>query len=425
LRRCPSELFFIRVPVEIISVGSEFIIPDGRNQGIPTIATLLLEIGIEVDYVSSVCGQEERIEEVLRHAIERANLIFVIGGVGSGEYDMSKKLATRVLKKRLVLNYKVLDAITAQYARHGEEMPRAVEKMALVPTDAELLENEKGEVPGFLFTLADRHVVLLPSNAAEIETMLKTLVLPRIDPKTFRFGAIKTTILKTCGLPLNKIKDAVKGLEAETRYHLLNYVTDGEETSIIVTVRGDLQKDVDSRLEQLLEQLRKKLGKAVYGVGADTLEAAVGRLCTEKQATLALAESCTGGLIAHKLTNISGSSAYLERGVVVYSNTAKIALLDVSPNLIETHGAVSAETAVAMAEGIRWIAQTTYGLAVTGIAGPTGGTVDKPVGLVYLAITSELGGTQWRRCQFTGDRLLIKTRTAQTALDMLRQELLK
>ena len=140
---------------------------------------------------------------------------------------------------------------------------------------------------------------------------------------------------------------------------------------------------------------------------------------------MATAESCTGGLIAHKLTNIAGSSAYMERGVVAYSNDAKMSLLDVSPNIIERHGAVSAETAVAMAEGIRWLSQTTYGVAVTGIAGPGGATPEKPVGLVFIAVASEQRGTQWRKCQFPGDRLEVKTRTAQTALDILRGELLR
>lgn len=412
------------MPVEIISVGSEYIIQKYQHAGVAVIANLLLEAGIEIDYVSSVIGQESRLEDILRQSIERSTLIFVIGNVSSGEYDVAKKLLTRVLKKRLVLNYKVLDALKKQFEAQGEVLPRTEEKRALVPTQTEMLESEQGIVPGFLFSEENKHVVLVPGDETDIAFMLKTHILPRLDPKTFRLGAASGLILKTCGLPLMQIKDRLRTLEREDRQQSLTYVSDGEEISIIVSVRGDLQQEVETRLDKLESQIRQKLGNVVYGKGSQTLEEVVGRLLSGKKRTLALAESCTGGLIANLLTNVPGSSEYFDRGVVSYSNEAKISLLDVSPNIIEQHGAVSAETAAAMAEGVRWLAQTSYGLAVTGIAGPSGGTPTKPVGLVYLALASDQAGTQWKRCQFSGDRLMIKKRTAQTALEMLRHQLL-
>ena len=409
---------------EIISVGSEFIIQDARNNGVAIIARQLLEAGIEADYVSFASGQESRLEDILRQAVERSNLIFILARVISGEYDAAKRLITRILKKRLLLNYKLLDAIQAEYEARGEAMPTAAEKQALVPTEAELIENPKGRVPGLVFSHEEKSVILLPAAPEQIEPMLKLRILPRLDPKTVRMGAVNGMILKTCGASLTKIKDLLKGIEREGGSQMLNYVEDGEDISIILTVKGEMQSEVESRLKSLEEHIRKKLEHAVYGTGAQTLEEVVGGLLLEKKRTLALAESCTGGLIAHRLTNIPGSSAYVERGVVAYSNAAKMSLLDVSPNIIERHGAVSAETAAAMAEGVRWLAQTSYGLAVTGIAGPGGGSPSKPVGLVYLAVASEAGGTHWRKCLFTGDRLEIKTKTAQTALNMLREELL-
>ncbi|GAK61222.1 putative competence-damage inducible protein [Candidatus Vecturithrix granuli] len=412
------------MPVEIISVGSEYIIQRYQHAGVAVIANLLLEAGIEIDYVSSVIGQESRLEDVLRQSIERSTLIFVIGNVSSGEYDVAKKLLTRVLKKRLVLNYKVLDALKKQFEAQGEVLPRTEEKRALVPTQTEMLESEQGIVPGFLFSEENKHVVLVPGDETDIEFMLKTHILPRLDPKTFRLGAASGLILKTCGLPLMQIKDRLRSLEREDRQQSLTYVSDGEEISIIVSVRGDLQQEVETRLTKLEAQIRQKLGNVLYGKGSQTLEEVVGKLLGEKKRSLALAESCTGGLIANLLTNIPGSSDYFDRGVVSYSNEAKISLLDVSPNIIEQHGAVSAETATAMAEGVRWLAQTSYGLAVTGIAGPSGGTPIKPVGLVYLALASDQTETQWKCCQFSGDRLMIKKRTAQTALEMLRHQLL-
>jgi nicotinamide-nucleotide amidase len=410
--------------VEIISVGSEYILQHYQGSSIATIAKRLLEMGVKVDYASSIIGQENMLEEVLRQAIERSSLIIVVSGVSFGEYELTKKLVTRVLKKRLVLNYKMLDRIKAQFQSQGEEMPRSAEKQALVPAEAEILDNELGTLPGFLFTQADSCVVLLPGQTAELDAMLRTHILPRLDQKTFRQEMARTLVLKACRVSPTAIQDWMKSVERQNWHHSFNYVTDCEETTIIVTIKEDLQTDVAATLAAIEAQIRKKLGTAIYGKGSQTLEEVVGALLTERKQTLALAESCTGGLIATKLTNVPGSSKYFERGVVSYSNEAKISLLDVSPHIIETHGAVSAETAVAMAEGVRWLAQTSYGLAVTGIAGPDGGTEQKPVGLVYIALAAEQAETQWRRYQFAGDRLMVRTRTAQTALDMLRQRLL-
>ncbi|PID58890.1 hypothetical protein CSB45_02505 [candidate division KSB3 bacterium] len=411
--------------VEIIAAGSEFIIQDSRNSGIAPIATQLLEAGVEIDYVSAVSAQESRLEEILRQAIERSTLIFVLGSVVSGEYDISKKLLTRVLKKRLVLNYKLLDAIKQDFQDRGEVMPRSVEKQALVPTDADILENDREGLPGFIFHDGQTRVVLMPAHPTAVETMLAKHILPHLNPKRFRSGAVSGVMFKSCGLPLEKVRESLKGLDRDPLSQLLRYVSDGEETSIIVTVKGDIQSDVDSRLQEIRTHIQRALGQYIYGTGSQTLAEVVGELLLTQQHTLALAESCTGGLIANRLTNIAGSSHYFERGVVSYSNEAKISLLDISPNLIEQHGAVSPETAVAMAEGIRWIAQTHYGLAVTGIAGPGGGTREKPVGLVYIALAAEGADTQWKKCHFSGDRLSVKNRTAQTALNMLRHHLLK
>lgn len=410
--------------VEIISIGSEYILQQEQTSGVTTVARRLFEMGVKVDYASAVIGQEAKLEEVLRQSIERAALIFVVSGVSADEYDLAKKLLTRVLKKRLILNYKMLDKIKAHFARQGEEMPRSAEKQALVPNDAEILENDVGASPGFLFTQGDAHVILLPGPPHELEPMLRTHILPRLEAKTFRQETAGTVVFQTCGLALPTLKEWLKSIERQNWHHALNYVTDGEETTIIVTVKEDLQADVQATLAAMEVQIRKKLGHYLYGKGGQTLEQVVGGLLTEKKQTVAVAESCTGGLIASKLTDIPGSSQYFERGVVSYSNAAKISLLDVSPDIIAQHGAVSAETALAMAEGVKWLAQTSFGLAVTGIAGPDGGTAQKPVGLVYIALAAAQTETQWRRYQFAGDRRMIRNRAAQTALDLLRQRLI-
>ena len=409
--------------VEIISVGQDLLSGQTPSLGAAVIARGLLQAGVEVDYTTFVGNQEDYLEEALRQALVRSNLIFVLSGSGSARYDYIKKVLSRVLNKRLVLDYKVLDKIKERFHKRGEAMPRAEEKQALVLSETEILENRLGLSPGFLFKQDEVVVIALPGDPGEIKAIWAEEISPRLDLEAFKKRPSRILTLKTCGLAESTLDDWLRNLVRNQGNYTLNLIPYGEEIEILVEVRGESLEEVEALQKDLEYKLRRKLGGYLYGVDDQTLEGAVGALLTMHRKTLAVAESCTGGLVCHKLTNVGGSSQYFDRGVVSYSNEAKISLLDVSLEVIREKGPVSAEAAVAMAEGVRWISQTSLGLAITGIAGPEGGTPEKPVGLVYVALAAEGKETRFERFYFHGDRSSIKLRAAQMALDMVRRHL--
>ncbi len=409
--------------VEIISVGQDLASGQTQNLGAAVVARELLQAGVEVDYTTFVGNREDYLEETLRQALLRSGLIFVLGGLGSHRYDITKKILSRVLNKRLVLDYKVLDKIKERFEKRGEVMPRAEEKQALILSETELLENPVGMSPGFLFHQGEAVVIALPGDPVEIKSIWTQEVLPRLDLQGLKKVPSDTLILKTCGLAESILEEWVRSVvrsQGNTTFSLIPY---GEEVEIAIEVKGESLEEVEALRRDLEYKLRRKLGSYLYGTGEQTLEEVVGSLLVLNRKTLAVAESCTGGLICHRLTNVEGSSRYFERGIISYSNEAKMSLLDVSPEIIREKGPVSAEAAIAMAEGVRWISQTSLGLATTGIAGPSGGTPEKPVGLVYIALAAEGRETKSERFYFSGDRNFIKLRASQMGLDMIRRHL--
>jgi nicotinamide-nucleotide amidase len=409
--------------IEIIGVGQDLISGQTSSLGPAVIARGLLQEGVEADYTTFVGVQEEHLEEVLRQALSRSQLIFVLGGLGAHYYDVTKKILSRVLNRRLVLDYKVLDKIKERFQKRGEGMPRSEEKQALILSETEMLENPVGISPGFLFKQGEATVIALPGDPVEVKAIWIKEILPRLNLKGMTKGSSHTLILKTCGLTEATLDDWLKTIlrgQGNLTWSLSPY---GEEVEIFVEIRGENSEEVNALRRDLEQKLRRRLGSHLYGTDEQTLEEVVGSLLALHRKTLAVAESCTGGLVCHKLTNVGGSSRYFERGIVSYSNEAKISLLDISPQIIQEKGPISAEVVTAMAEGVRWIAQTSLGLGITGIAGPDGGTSDKPVGLVYIALAAEGRETKWERFYFQGDRSSVKLRAAQMGLDMIRKHL--
>lgn len=410
--------------IEIISVSQDLISGQASNPGIGVIARELLQAGVEVDYATLVGSREENLEEALRQALLRSSLIFILGGLGSNRYDITKKILSRVLNKRLVLDYKILDKIKERFQRRGEVMPRTEEKQALILAETEVLENPIGIAPGFLFMQDGIIIVALPGDLAEIKAFWSREVLPRLNLEGLKKEPSGTLIFKTCGLAESTLDDWLRSIVRSQEDLNISLIPYGEEIEILIGLKGESPEELDGLRQEIEHKIKRKLGSYLYGAGEQTLEEVVGSLLLTHQKTLAVAESCTGGLLCHLITNVGGSSQYFERGIISYSNEAKISLLDVSLQIIREKGPVSAEAAVAMAEGARWISQASLGLATTGIAGPTGGTLEKPVGLVYIALAAEGRETKFERFYFQGDRGSIKLRAAQRGLDMVRRHLL-
>jgi len=383
-------------------------------------ANALTERGFCVTRVSMVGDQEGQIQDALLQSRDRAEAVIVSGGLGPTSDDLTTPAAAKAFGESLVLHEESLGQIRERFARGGMEMPRSNEKQAVFPASAEIIPNPVGTAPGFCLKSRGKAIFFLPGVPRELQHLFRETVLPRLERE--RKGNIhyRARTLKIFGLTESAIADRLSGIRAEHFSATLAYLPRYPENHIKIIVQGSDLEEVKRNLAELERVIRGKLEGRVFAVDRETLEEIVGRLLKERQATLAVAESCTGGLVAHRMTNIPGSSEYFERGVVVYSNQAKTELLEVPKELLAELGAVSAPVAEKMAEGMRHLSRATIGLAITGIAGPAGGSADKPVGTVFIALSGP-DGTASRRYQFWGDRDQVKMISAQTALEWVRR----
>lgn len=408
---------------EIITIGTEILLGQIVDTNASWIAARLAEGGIDVFYKTTVGDNWSRIEAALRQALSRAEVILTTGGLGPTEDDLTREVVAAVLGRPLRLDSAVLAHIEQRFAHRRLPMTENNQKQAMVPEGAEVLPNPRGTAPGLFLKSDGRLVVCMPGVPAEMKPMLTELVIPRIR-QTLGIGSqIVSRVLKTCGISESKLDQAIGDYFRSMRNPTIGVLAHAGEIHVRLTCKGDNPAEITRMLDDLEAKIRDRLGHLIFGRDEEKLEALVGQLLRERKATLAVAESCTGGLIASRLTDVPGSSEYFERGVVAYSSAAKEEVLGVPPELIRRHGTVSLEVVRAMADGIRRKSGTTFGLAATGIAGPSGGTPEKPVGLVCIALAWE-GGELAREYRFHGERELIKYRAAQMALEILRRHLL-
>jgi nicotinamide-nucleotide amidase len=407
---------------EIIATGSELLSGGVVDTNSVFLAEELLDIGIETVFKTIVGDDEKDMEDAVRTARERVDVILVTGGIGPTEDDITRKAVARVLKKRLVLSDDALKAVKTVFKTKGKEYPAANDRQALIPAGARLLRNPVGVAPGFTLVEDGKFVAVLPGVPAEMQAMFRESLRPALEEHFGGKAVIRRKVLHTCGLSESKVNELIQDILKQKRPAV---GLSARETGVDIRIVAHEGSGARSRstMERTEAEVRKMLGDAIYGVDGQEMEEVVGALLTQRKRTLAVAESCTGGLIGGRITNIAGSSAYFERGVVVYSNAAKTELLGVPADLIERHGAVSREVAKAMAQGMRERAKTDLGLSVTGIAGPSGGTPEKPVGLVYIALAT-VDGVTVSENRFLGTRTQVRQRSAQMALDMVRRYLI-
>ncbi len=407
---------------EIIATGSELL-----SGGVPDTNSLylseeLLDLGIETAFKTVVGDSEKDMEEAVRHALGRVDTVLITGGIGPTEDDITRKVVAKITKHRLVLNDDALKAIKSALASKSRNYLSANDRQALVPAGAKLLMNPVGVAPGFILAEEGKFLAVLPGVPEEMRAMfsagLKTALEERIENRAF----LQRRILRTCGMSESAVNQAIQDVMKRGNPAVGLVAGPGGVDIRIVAREGSLERS-HAALERTEAEIRNLLGDVVYGIGDRELEEVVGALLVQRGQTLAVAESCTGGLIGAKITNVPGSSRYFERGVVVYSNASKSGLLGIPDDLIGRFGAVSRETAGAMAKGIRQAANTDFGIAVTGIAGPDGGSADKPVGLVFIALASS-SGVKVDEHRFLGNRDQVRMKTAQAALDMVRRHLI-
>lgn len=394
---------------EVITIGNELITGLVVDSNSSYLGRRLTELGFRVVRITSVGDDPGEMERAFRQV--DSDVVVVTGGLGPTPDDRTRDVFAEVVGRRLVLDEEVLDGIRKSFAHRGMEMPRSNFRQAMVPEGAEVLPNRWGTAPGLHVQADGRHFFLLPGVPREMKGMFEESVVPVLRKLSGR--AINFVLLRTTGISESALYEKLSDLDIDKVAFL-----PGLEG---VDLRVMWEEGEDSA--ELIEEIRRRAGEFVYAEGEEGIEEVVGRLLRERSWRIATAESCTGGLIGHRITEVPGSSDYFERGVVAYSNRAKVELLGVPEELIRRHGAVSHQVAEAMAEGIRDRAGVEVGLGVTGIAGPTGGTPQKPVGLVYIGVATP-EGTQAQEFRFLGERSQIKFRTSQAALDMVRRAIL-
>ena len=407
---------------EIIATGTELLSGGVLDTNSLFLSEELMLVGIETAFKTVVGDDEKDMEEALLRAIERVEVVFVTGGIGPTEDDITRKVIAKLVKKRLVLNEDALKAIHARLAGRGKEFTTSNDRQAQIPTGARLLQNPVGIAPGFYIDEEGLFIAVLPGVPNEMRAMFNEGLRPVLES---RFGGrmfIRRRILRTCGMSESAVNQAIQDI-LKRRDPVVGLTAGETGVDIRIIAQGSSAEHAQTQADRTDAAIREKLGDAVYGVGGQELEEVVGALLKQRRLKLAVAESCTGGLLGGRITDIEGSSEYFERGAVAYSNPAKTEMLGVPRELIEQHGAVSSEVAEAMARGIQQAAHTDLGLAVTGIAGPGGGTEKKPVGLVYIALASAQGNrvTEYR---FLGARDQVRVRASQMALDMVRRHLI-
>jgi nicotinamide-nucleotide amidase len=413
---------FETLTAEIIAIGSELLAPDRTDTNSLWLTEKLNRLGIEVKLKTIVGDDDARLEEAIKDAVRRSKVVITTGGLGPTEDDITRKIAARALGRRLLLDEAVLADIRQRFQSFGVAMPERNSRQAMVIEDAEVLPNPNGTAPGIFIDHQGTAIVLLPGPPREMRPMFENHVGPKLSG---RVGSLRVMrrLLRVAGLGESAVDEKIAPIYTQYENPQTTILFNQSEIEIHLTARGRTEADADALLDRLSGQIEERLGNAVFSFAGETMEEVVGLKLSVGGYTVSVAESCTGGLIAQRLTEVPGSSKYFIEGVVAYANDAKTRTLGVEPMLLLEHGAVSAPVAEAMAEGIRKRAGTDFGLSATGIAGPGGGTEEKPVGLVYIALADEVR-TQLRELRLPGDRQLIRWRASQAALDMLRRRLI-
>jgi nicotinamide-nucleotide amidase len=408
---------------EIIAIGSELLTPRFQDTNSLYLTDQLNAIGIPVVMKSIVGDDENYLEDAARHCLARTPLLITIGGLGPTEDDVTRKVVARVLQRQLVLNDDVLAKLQRRFKARGVEMPANNARQALVLTGADILINNNGTAPGLWIAAEKNHVILLPGPPSELKPMFEESCLPRLREMAGG-GALKRCVFRTAGLPESLLDARIAPIYTKYKNPETTVLSKPGQVEVRLTARGKNQEEAARLLKELADAIDHELDEFIFARSEQSLEEVAGMYLVMKNATIATAESCTGGLVAERLTNVPGSSKYFLSGVICYSNESKMELAGIPPLLLEMQGAVSAEVATGLAEGIRARANTTLGVGITGIAGPSGGSPEKPVGTVHIAVATATG-TVHRQFLYPGDRERIRWQASQAALDMVRRELMK
>ena len=414
---------------EILSIGDELLIGQVINSNAAFISQHLNAIGIEVSKVSTIGDNEREILLAMKDAWSNADVVIATGGLGPTHDDISKHVVAKFFRKKLILDKKTLAHVRSRFRAFGiKKMPEVNIGQAMIPQGFIALRNDKGTAPGLLFHQKKKTFVILPGVPHEMSWLMSKWVIPefrRLYKKKLGAAIIHRT-LHTAGIGESMLAERIGDVkEFLEKGATLAYLPKTSGVRMRISVKDVSEKKAKEKVARIEKYIRQRAGGFIYGSGDQTLEQVIFKLLKSRKATLATAESCTGGMLSMRITNVPGSSEVFMGGIVSYDNAAKTSELGVPKELIEKFGAVSEECALAMAERALDNFGTTYSIAITGIAGPGGGTNEKPVGTVWIAMGEMNKPTHAKLFKFAGDRSIIRERSADSAFEMLRRKLLK
>ena len=403
----------------IINVGSELLSGDVPNSNFLFLTQKLQEEGIDVVAQITVGDERGELVQVLKNSLSRYSRIFITGGLGPTEDDITREAVSYSTGKPLILEKKVLKEIKSKYEKWGKRFLPVHEKMAKIPQGAIPVSNYVGTAPGFYLEWEGRQIFTLPGVPGEMKDMWGRMRHFLIREKNV---IIRTRTLKCWGLSESEVNEKIK-VFLDKENPRLGITVSPYGVEIRIKAKGGSPRQAEEILEKVERSIKDAIGDNIYAADTTEMEKVVGMLLTLRKKSISVAESCTGGLISHRLTNVPGSSQYFRGGMVVYSNESKVENLGVATEILEKYGAVSKDTAREMAIQVREKMGTDLGVSATGIAGPSGGTREKPVGLVYTALAEE--GNCWvEEHRFLGERISVKIKSSQAVLDLIRRYLL-
>jgi len=407
------------IKAELVTIGDELIYGHTVDTNAAFIGQKLADIGVDLAYHTTVADNTQRMLNAISHALNRVDVVLTTGGLGPTHDDITKKVICKYFKRQLVFHEDVLAELEQKYAKMGIKMPPLNQNQALLPQGASFLNNKIGSALGLVFDEQGKLFVAMPGVPKEMELMVTDELVPLLK-KRIGDEVIYHRRLNTVGIFESAIFEKVKDLVEEKSNITIAFLPAAKGVTIRFTCSG---KDVDAAKEQvdkLETRFAERIGEFIYGYDDDTLPKVIGDMLTESGSTLAIAESCTGGYLGKILTDIAGASKYFLGGIVSYSNELKHSLLGVPDELIEKYGAVSEQTAIAMAEGVVKSTGSTYGISITGISGPTGATDDKPIGLTYIGL-ADANSSFAKEFHFGPVRERNRERAAYYAIDVLRR----
>lgn len=408
---------------EIIAIGSELLTPTKTDTNSLWLTEKLNEIGIEVKLKTIVGDDKLRLEETIRDAVKRSDIVLSTGGLGPTEDDITRTVSATAIGRELIYLDELEQDLRERFKRWGREMPEINKRQAYVIDGAKVLPNPNGSAVGMLVEFENKVFGILPGPPRENQPMFTNFILPILREKAGEIY-VKRRFLRVSGIGESAVDEAISPIYKSYQNVETSILFNRSEIELHLSAQSNSETEADKILDELAAKIVEKLGVAVFAMNGETMEEVIGNLLKMQGKTLSIAESCTGGLVSERITEVSGSSTYFIEGAICYANEAKIRNLSVPKDLIEKHGAVSAEVAEAMARGMRQKAQTDYAVSVTGIAGPTGGTEEKPVGTVFVGYADE-NQVKSFKILLPGDRYLIRWRASQAVLDYLRRQILK